>query len=160
VLPNFLCTLPHVLPSLLLSLIPSFLSFLVQNLLAFSKQIPTLVPTMLMSSTKHPQNATQKETCQVASHRWPISGGHRPGPHHRGSHHPNYPHTPNKPTTHIHRIPCFCYRHEEARGPNRATIDPSGGDRNQHHRCGSPTFVVIATTTPQSRPTSRSQSSR
>jgi hypothetical protein len=50
--------------------------------------------------------------------------------------------------------------YDKALGPSRATIDPSGGVRNQHRYCGSPTFIVVAIATPQSRTISRSRSSR
>jgi hypothetical protein len=96
----------------------------------------------------------------IAFSQMPISGNQRLRPHHRGSHHPNYPHAPNKPHTHNHWIPWCCCRCEEARGPNGATIDPSGVVCNQHHCPRSPTFIVVATTMPQPRSTLTSQSSR
>jgi hypothetical protein len=64
VFPSFPCASPCVLFYLLSSLLPSFLPFLVWDLLALSLQIPTLVPIVLASLTKHPRNVTQKETGQ------------------------------------------------------------------------------------------------
>jgi hypothetical protein len=58
---------------------------LVQNLLALGEQIPTLAPTVLVSSTKHPQNTTLTKTRDGAS-------GQTPQPQHRGSNHPKEPH--------------------------------------------------------------------
>jgi hypothetical protein len=63
VLPSFLCYLPRAQLPLIPSSQLSFSHFLVWDLLAFGYQIPTLAPTVLASSTKHPRNVNQKETC-------------------------------------------------------------------------------------------------
>jgi hypothetical protein len=121
----FLCAVTCVTFVLFLILLLSFYAF------------PTLAPTVIASLTKHPRNATQKETYShhpdrgwlpEASYLRSIPSRRSLGPQH---HHLNPPHSSNNPPTHFNWISRHQCQHKGARRPTGATATP---DRILHHR--------------------------